>query len=144
MGANELAEKPQPTETTKLYLKLEPQGQTSKDPMPASPAQTIIVLEELCRLGFSDTAFRRLHHLGAGASISAHRGYCEKLLRQGSGFRQGSRNGVVQRRLECVLGAYRGGGFASTSPAVFDSLASAAVAELSMVSTDERGPVREP
>ena len=95
----------------------------------ASPQRTLQLLDELQSLGFDDEAFSRLHHFrlkGRKDNIEAHRRY---VVERGN-LIDGDSNDEVQRRLEIVLNAYRGGGFASGSPFVFAYLADAAFAEL--------------
>lgn len=94
-----------------------------------NPKKSLELLRMLTELGFTDEAFSQLHHFrlkNRKALISAHRHYCKKI----ESFQGDGENQRVQRRLELVLGAYRGGGFRSGAPRVFTSLADAAFHEL--------------
>lgn len=97
----------------------------------AAAQKTLDLLDELEKLGFTDEAFGRLHHHRVTRNrldtISAHRRYLTE--RRIGELRPGDTNERVQRRLELVLGAYRGGGFSNGGP-VFVALAEAAVQEL--------------
>ena len=94
------------------------------------PQRTIELLDALEAQGFTDSDFQRLHpyekynERGDKASIKAHRDYCSRLR---NGFR-GEMNANVQRRLEMVFGAYKGGRL--TNPACFRHLVEAACCEL--------------
>jgi hypothetical protein len=93
------------------------------------PKQTIRLLDDLEKIGFSDSAFNRLHHYretGTVTTINAHRRYCEGLTHD---FVEGSNNELVQRRLEIGWNAYKGGGFNSSQSAVFVALAEAAYSD---------------
>jgi hypothetical protein len=66
------------------------------------PKKTIRLLDVLQGLGFSDEAFRLIHHfrlVGRNATINRHRRYCEGL----ETFADGGTNELVQRRLKLVL-----------------------------------------
>ena len=89
------------------------------------PKRTVRLLDELKSLGFTDQAFALIHHL-PNETIERHRNYC---LRVGS-FQPDKTNQDVQRRLDVVLRAFRGGGFSAGKPAVFAALAQAACAEI--------------
>ena len=93
------------------------------------PQQTVRLLNDLEKIGFSDEAFNKVHHYrenGTFTTINAHRKYCESLTHF---FNYGSNNCLVQRRIQIVLNAYRGGGFNSARPEVFVALADAAYSE---------------
>ncbi|MCA3179356.1 MAG: hypothetical protein O9345_04310 [Burkholderiaceae bacterium] len=105
---------------------------TSTTPEDPSPAGTVTLLDRLVALGFTNSAFRRLHHLQRKAGITAHRSYCMGLAERGAEFRTHT-NIEVHRRLEVVLGAYLGGAFKSRSPALWEALAGAAVVEVPFV-----------
>jgi hypothetical protein len=100
--------------------------------MNTDPRRTLDLLDALHLLGFNEQAFALLHH--RHGTIVAHRQYCENVTH----FVENLNNARVQRRLEIVLDAYRGGGFTSGSPDVFSRLADASVVEVPFVAgTDE-------
>lgn len=92
------------------------------------PRRTLDLLDELEKLEFDDHAFAPLHHF-QNHTIATHRRYCESQARYGARFHVNGTNCMVQRRLEMVLGAYKGGGF-SGGAKVFEILAQAASLEL--------------
>jgi hypothetical protein len=88
-----------------------------------TPAFAGVLLEELERCGFSNEAFRLLHHK-ANATIREHQTYC----RQKVAFQKDGTNELVCRRLLLVRNAFKAGAFAN--PDVFIALAEAAVIEI--------------
>jgi hypothetical protein len=83
------------------------------------PEETIRLLDVLEGLGFTDEAFRLLHHFrlaGRKATIERHRRYCESH----ETFAVDGNNELVQLRLKLVLRAYQAGGFNSRKTEVFD------------------------
>jgi hypothetical protein len=81
------------------------------------PEQTLRVLDELCKLGFDNEAFCKLHHKregGAKETIKGFRRYCQKTGR----FNQGDNNYFVHWRLTALLSARRSG-----SSETFENLA---------------------
>jgi len=86
------------------------------------PKETVLLLDELERLGFTDQAFHVLHHFRSDETLSRHRAYCEVH----DSFRTDGNNELVQKRLRMVLAAYKAGGFRSGKPEVFVALAEAA------------------
>jgi hypothetical protein len=93
------------------------------------PQESIRLLDALESLGFTNEAFRLLHHfrLNDGTpTINDHRTYCEGLQT----FRSGGTNDLVQQRLKLVLQAYEVGGFKSGKAEVFAALAEAAFQEI--------------
>jgi hypothetical protein len=92
--------------------------------------QTIKLLGALEKIGFTNAAFRKLHHhqeANRSTTIGAHRRYCEGLTHD---FIEGSRNALVQQRLEIAWKTYRCGGFKSNPSRVFVALAEAAYFEI--------------
>jgi hypothetical protein len=87
---------------------------------PKNPKQTIAYLDELQVLGFTDEAFRRLHHMSRKAAINTHRSYCERI----GSFLDDRANERVQKRLEIVLTCYKA--YHAGNPAIFPQLADAA------------------
>jgi hypothetical protein len=73
------------------------------------PVETIRLLDVLEGLGFTDEAFRLLHHFRLAdrkATINRHRRYCEGH----ETFAVDGNNELVQLRLKLVLQAYQAGG----------------------------------
>ena len=90
---------------------------------------TILLLDKLEKLGFSDDAFAKLHHFrdkGVNETIASHRKYCQKV----DVLYENRNNHLVQQRLELVLSAYLSGGFKSNKSIVFVHLAEAAYQEI--------------
>jgi len=88
--------------------------------MYTDPKHTLKLLHELENLGFDDEAFALVHHMGhRGQTIKRHRRYCEKTRK----FVQGSSNTQVQRRLEFVFSAFKGGSLSVGSSELFCKLA---------------------
>jgi hypothetical protein len=85
--------------------------------------RTIMLLDELVKHGFTNAAFRKLHHRTDDASIQAHRKWATEV-----NFRTNGTNVQTEQRLERVLRAYLLGGF--TSPKVWVPLAEAVLMEL--------------
>jgi len=97
----------------------------------ANPRRSVELLDELEALGFTNEAFRRLHHSRVRNwrkpdSISRHRSYCEGR----SSFQRDGDAERDQRRLEFVLQKYRAGGFPPGRLDIFNQLADAAFAEI--------------
>ena len=94
-----------------------------------NPKKSLELLDNLVALGFTDSAFARLHHFrlkGRRARISGHRKYCKRI----ESFHGDGQNERVQRRLKLVLSAYRRGGFHSADQRVFEALADASFYEI--------------
>ena len=94
--------------------------------------ETLILLEDLENLGFSDDAFWRLHHKREPTAVRAEplretiknfRRYCEQL--KTDAFEFDGENERVHKRLAFVLKIYRGIGFAKNQSNVFVALAEA-------------------
>jgi hypothetical protein len=95
------------------------------------PRETLSLLGELESIGFTDEAFRLLHHFRRRTNnhrltIAAFRSYCEKT----SAFRPDHNNERVQRRLRMVFDNYRQAGFGLGQADKFKSLAEAAFLEI--------------
>jgi hypothetical protein len=93
------------------------------------PKTTILLLDKLEELGFSNDAFSALHHFkekGRADTIAEHRAYCIET----DSFQDGSANARIQQRLKLVLNAYQLGGFQSGKAEVFRCLAEAAYSEI--------------
>ena len=99
--------------------------------MRTDPARTLELLRRLEAHGFDDSAFSLLHHF-PDHSIRAHAAYCKKRSESNSHFEEGGTNSMVQHRLEIVLSAYEGGGFAVRLPELFRLLSRAALVEVPM------------
>ena len=87
-----------------------------------TPRETIAYLDELQQLGFTDEAFRRIHHFrekSRSATINAHRAYCERI----GSFRDDENNARVQQRLALLLTCYKA--YHSGNSDVFPDLADA-------------------
>ena len=93
------------------------------------PKDTLLLLDRLESLGFTDSAFALLHHFrskGRDEPISKHRSHCEIT----NEFQDDGNNEKVQLRLKLVLSAYLLGGFKKTDPKIFECLAEAAYLEI--------------
>jgi hypothetical protein len=67
-----------------------------------NPQRTVVLLDELETLGFTNEAFWRLHHFrekDKRDTIHSHKSYCERI----GSFKDGDDNERVQVRLEKVL-----------------------------------------
>jgi transcriptional regulator with XRE-family HTH domain len=90
---------------------------------PMNPKRTLELLDELQKLGFTNEAFWRLHHLREKEkrdTINAHYSYCEKT----NSFRDDGNSERVQTRLEIVLKYYKA--YHHGTPEAFTRLADAA------------------
>jgi hypothetical protein len=88
----------------------------------ANPKLSIALLDDLNKFGFTDEAFKLLHHSrvnGWTARISGHRRYCARI----SSFHKDSNNERVQLRLEFVLKRYREAGYPPGQVDIFVKLA---------------------
>jgi hypothetical protein len=88
------------------------------------PTITIVLLDRLEELGFTNEFFDIVHHFN-GESIESHRKYCANHT---GVFKAGGTNEQVQKRLHIILNSYVSGGF--TNPDVFRYLAHASVVEI--------------
>jgi len=96
------------------------------------PKRTVELLDELERLGLTDTVFERLHHFWQHPEanpqrhhkIHQHRIYCAMDMGEGH-FQAGRNNARVQHRLEIVSACYAA--YHPGDPSVFPQLADAAV-----------------
>ncbi len=88
------------------------------------PTNTIVLLDRLETLGFTDEFFNIVHHFD-GETIDSHKKYCSDHT---GVFKSGGTNEQVQHRLHIVLNSYVSGGF--TNPEVFRYLAHASVVEI--------------
>jgi hypothetical protein len=105
--------------------------------MNTNPWRTLELLAALIPLGFDDRAFTLIHHMKS-VSIADHWHWCKERTDKGTRFHEGSKNTVVQKRLEIVLAAFRGGSF--MTPAVenvFCRLAEAAALEIPFNASDD-------
>jgi hypothetical protein len=85
--------------------------------------KTAMFLRELEKHGFTEAAFRKLHHFGEKARLKSFRKYSERV-----DFRANGTNAVVEQRLELVLRSFLLGGF--TKPEAFIHLAEAVRVEI--------------
>ena len=93
------------------------------------PSNTLVLLDQLENLGFSDRAFSILHHFERPQKIATHRSYCETLREEGGHFRTPT-NQLVQKRLGILARIYEAGAFESKSSAIFERLAEAILLEI--------------
>jgi hypothetical protein len=89
-----------------------------------TPDSVVKLLEELERHGFSDQAFRLIHHK-VNATIKEHKRYCRQKV---ASFQLDGQNERVCKRVLLVRNAFKAGPFAS--PDVFAALAKAAATEI--------------
>jgi hypothetical protein len=100
------------------------------------PRQTILLLDQLSALGFTDEDFASIHHSPRGETIGGMRRYCEGLL---GSFQAGAANEQVRKRLELVLAAFRSSGFSSPAkPGVFRTLCQDAVRQIPIRQSSRR------
>jgi hypothetical protein len=88
-----------------------------------NPERTVVLLDELETLGFTNEAFWRLHHFREKENhetIHSHKSYCEKT----GSFKDGDNNERVQVTLEMVLKYYKL--YHDRHPGMFTRLADAA------------------
>ena len=88
-----------------------------------NPQRTVVLLNELETLGFTNEAFWRLHHFrekGKRDTIHVHKSYCEKT----DSFEDDGNNERVEVRLEMVLKCYKA--YHEGNPDMFTYLADAA------------------
>lgn len=91
------------------------------------PKDTVEILDDLVKRGFTDEFFDIAHHFN-GISIDRHRAYC---LDHTGHFQPDGTNEQVQKRLRIVRDAYVAGRF--TNAEVFRFLAHASVIEVPYV-----------
>lgn len=90
------------------------------------PARTLSLISRLEHFGFTEEAFRVIHHFTQPTTIAAHRRYCEDLAEEEGRFRTNT-NRLVQRRLEMILAMCEGAGIAHPSAEQFLHLAQVAL-----------------
>jgi hypothetical protein len=90
------------------------------------PARTLDLLARLEAMGFTDQAFRAIHHFSQPTTIAAHKRYCEDLAEEKGTFGTNT-NRLVQRRLEVILCMCQAAGIEQPSPAQFEHLAQVAL-----------------
>lgn len=90
----------------------------------AKPIITVMLLDHLAKLGFTNELFDIVHHFN-GETIERHRNYCKD---HSGEFKAGGTNEQVQQRLRIVLNSYVFGGY--TNARVFRYLAHASVEEV--------------
>ena len=91
--------------------------------------QTLEILDRLIAIGFDDEAFWRTHHFrarGHKETVASFRGYCVKMMAQGSVFQAGGTNEKVHLRLKFILKTYEELGLSPGQKKVFPALAEAA------------------
>jgi hypothetical protein len=95
----------------------------------SDPHRSVMLIDELVRLGMTQAAFSKLHHFGSKEKIASHRAYCADLAERGGRFTART-NQDTQRRMEIVLRCVLSGGFTHGGPKVFTALAEAAALEV--------------
>jgi len=68
--------------------------------------RTILLVDKLVEIGFTEEAFQKLHHMGENASIKSFRNYCAKVS-----FRPNGTNALFVKRLEHILATFLLGNF---------------------------------
>jgi hypothetical protein len=75
-----------------------------------SRASAIALLEEVQEYGFTDQAFKVIHHFGQNATMQSYDGYCRKKI---ASFQENGNNERVCGRLVLVRNAFKAGPFAA-------------------------------